>query len=448
MMMCTACGGGSGASNDQPKEDPTAAAPVEKPEISEEPVTLHVAFFQGGFGRDWFDWLKEAYEDEHPNVTIELEGDANLIKEALEARVEGGTDVPDVIFANGDKWKKWGIQGLALDVSDVYSMKLNDKGETLNDVVQDAVKDYFYYDPVGQGVKMYAVPWSAGSFGVVINEKMFSENGWEYPDTWEGFIALCEEIKASGVAAPLTYPGIYKNYLSPFYRGWQVQELGLEKWHQYKYPETEEIYADPALKQVWQKWSDLAQAGFILEGTPALNHTESQMEFINGKAAMILNGYWLENEMAEAWPEDYSIRMMPTPAGGVLNKSTLLTLIPDSGMVYGKTENPDVAKDFLLFTMTEKATMKFAELSGGIRPLNYDISKATISEFAKSCITAGNGENVVTYTGAGSELMYQKKNYDELAAVENATMTVEDAFKKFIEDAQTHFAEKKDELGL
>lgn len=45
----------------------------------------------------------------------------------------------------------------------------------------------------------YAVPYVANAAGVLYNRAMFQENGWEIPETWEEFKALCDTIQAAGI---------------------------------------------------------------------------------------------------------------------------------------------------------------------------------------------------------------------------------------------------------
>ena len=45
----------------------------------------------------------------------------------------------------------------------------------------------------------YAVPYVANAAGVLYNRGMFQENGWEIPETWEEFKALCDTIQAAGI---------------------------------------------------------------------------------------------------------------------------------------------------------------------------------------------------------------------------------------------------------
>ena len=96
----------------------------------------------------------------------------------------------------------------------------------------------------------YAVPYVANAAGVLYNRGMFQENGWEIPETWEEFKALCDTIQAAGIQplyfgfkdtwnclapwnaiavdlACLLYTSIYKTYL-PVYNGSVREALYIE----------------------------------------------------------------------------------------------------------------------------------------------------------------------------------------------------------------------------
>ncbi len=415
----------------------------------QEEVVLKVAFFQGGFGDAWFKYLKEEFEKTHEGITVKLEGDPNL-NDTIDPKVEGGVDTPDVFFVNGRSWSKWGPQDLVMELSDLYDSKVPGTEFTLNEYIQDAVKDRLFYDPDKSGIRKYAVPWSAGSMSIVYNNKMFKEHGWTYPKTWDEFEKLCGEIKAEGIA-PLIYPGQYVNYVRSAYRGWQLQSLGEEKFKEYKYPSSSEIYGDEALRTPWEKWETLFKNGWIMEGTTALNHTQSQMEFINNNAAMMFNGFWLENEMKEVWPEDYDIRMAPIPADGKLGKSTMLLYMPDYGAIASKTKHPEVAKEFLLFSLSPEASRKFTELSGGLRALKYDMKDIETTEFTKSCMEIMADPDVYTYTDASSHpvlgKLYKEFSKPYLEGIATGKMNSEKAFKAFKENAEKEYEKVKKDLG-
>lgn len=412
-------------------------------------VTLKVAYFKGGYGDEWFNWLKANYEKTHPNVTIQLEGDANL-DQTLTAKIEGGTDAPDVFFGNGgnNDWKKWGPMGLVLEISDVYNSKVPGTKVTLNNYINASDKGGFFYNPTRKGVKKYAVPWSAGTFGIVYNAKMFKEHGWVFPKTWKDFTTLCNKIKKAGIA-PLTYPGIYPNYARGLCRVWTYQSLGDAKYREYMNPISPDIYKNVALLNVWTKWQSLFKNGWIMNGSTALNHTQVQMEFINNKAAMILNGDWLENEMKDAWPKGYDIRMAAVPADGLSNKPVAFLYGNDYGAVYAKTQYPKEAKDFLLYTCSPTSCQQFTQLTGSFRPYNYDISKLKLTNFNKSCVETLSGKNNIVINEVSSNpLMFRNIGTDYLAKIATNSMTPQQAAFAFYKDAVNFTNKTKRDLGL
>lgn len=440
LMLLVGC---SNKDNQNPANNSSPGVP------DDENITLKVTFFEAGFGRQWQEWLKSEFEKKYDNVTVQLVGDSNLL-ETITPMIESGADAPDVFMTNASGWETWGPQGLVLDLTSLYDENVPGTNMTLDEYITDVAKEKFYFD-LGEengGVKKFAVPWSAGPMSVAYNEKMFQENGWEYPTTWKEFEALCETIKDAGIA-PLTYPGKYPNYVRPFIRAWQIQSMGEEKFlGEFKNPSSAEIYGDEAILLSFENFKNLFDKGWIMNGTTALDHTQVQMEFINNNVAMILNGYWLEQEMSEVWPEGYQIKMAPVPQGGVINKPIVYLNMPDYMAIYGKTQVPDVAKEFLLFSLSPESCEKFAELSGGLRPFNYELT-GDVSEFTKSCQDIITSSNYYQFTDASSNpLMYKLLGNDFLTKISTNEITPQKAAEDFKKEAESEYNRTKTDLGL
>ncbi|MEG2595546.1 MAG: extracellular solute-binding protein [Ruthenibacterium sp.] len=56
-------------------------------------------------------------------------------------------------------------------------------------------------DKVSQNGKLYYLPGPSQIRGIVYNKTLFAENGWKVPTDFDGFVALCEKIEASGIRA-------------------------------------------------------------------------------------------------------------------------------------------------------------------------------------------------------------------------------------------------------
>ena len=65
--------------------------------------------------------------------------------------------------------------------------------------------------------KLYGLPLGYACWTIFYNQAMFREHGWAEPRTWDEFFALCERIKAAGIA-PVSLTGIYQNYPDAFLR--------------------------------------------------------------------------------------------------------------------------------------------------------------------------------------------------------------------------------------
>lgn len=149
--------------------------------------------------------------------------------------------------------------------------------------------------------------------GIYYSKTLFDKYGWKVPTTWNEFLDTCEQIKRTSNIAPLIYPGKYPYYLEgvvmPFIaaagRGTEsIKDINnMEKG----------IWKSPEVLEMAKRFQTLRDRGYFAKNLIALSHTEAQMEFINGNAAMIAVGSWLENEMGDNWPADFELTYMPTP---------------------------------------------------------------------------------------------------------------------------------------
>ena len=63
-------------------------------------------------------------------------------------------------------------------------------------------------------------------------------------------------------------------------------------------------------------WHQIVKDGYILDGSPGLDHKQSQTEWCKGKAAFISCGSWLENEQKAVTPAGFNMAVAPTPSLG------------------------------------------------------------------------------------------------------------------------------------
>jgi N-acetylglucosamine transport system substrate-binding protein len=413
-------------------------------ELATEPVTLKVAFFQGGYGDEWIKQITAAFMDEYPNVTVELQGDPGIM-EKMEPMLQSGANLPDVAFLLNTKWQMWATQGYLADLSDLYNNPAFDKDVPFKDTMNEAAKSYSLVQD-----KAYIIPWSDGVLGMAYNAGMFEEHGWEVPKTASELDALAAKMSEKGIA-PFVYPGKVAAYWSFMVNPLMVQAGGLEFLQETLAMESPEVFNHPARLKAYQEFESWFKKGYMLEGSEALSHTEAQMEFLAGKAAMIPNGSWLENEMKSALPEGFRMKMMAVPAlKDAILPNVTYSMVGDIILVPEKSENKDWAKEFIRFASSQEMNKIFTKETGGFRPFDYSLEGVDVTEFTASALDIMN--NNVGFTLNTTSPMYLRMTLnpsgDPMGGITFGNITAEEQVKADYAEALDKWDEYVDELGL
>ncbi len=324
---------------------------------------LDVASFQGGYGIDFFQQAAKEYEAKHPGVTIKVTGGPR-VWEQLRPRFIAGNP-PDLT------WPGWGFdywpavyEGQVLALDD-YLKQPNpyntgkDAPKTWGESFEPALLKLGQYDG-----KQYLLPYHYNMNGWWYNPDLFAKNGWQPPKTFQELLDLCAKIKAKGIA-PITYQGKYPYYMiAGFLFPWAVSVGGVKVTD-----DAQSIvpgaWKSPAMLQAATMIKELKDRGYFEEGANALSHTESQMDFLNGKAAMIPCGTWLYSEMKNQMPAGAKMRFMlpPVVAGGQGDPNAILIGI-EPWIVPTKGKNHDLAIDFYKFMTSIDKAHQFVQEKG------------------------------------------------------------------------------------
>lgn len=410
-----------------------------------EQTTLKISFFKGGLGEEWIKALATQFEKENAGVKVVLEGDP-AITEKMGPRLESGSNLPDLAFVLQTGWQRWGLKGYLADLSGLYDTVV-DNNLTLKQKLQPSDAKLGLI----QG-KYWVVPWTDGATGFVYNSKMFEQNGWAVPQTVNELYALLPKIKEKGIA-PFAWGGKVIGYWDFIIRGWWAQYEGVAGIETYKAMAGPEVYAQEGrLKalEVFQKL--IMDPTNSVTGSNGMDHIQSQMAFLQGKAAMIPNGGWLENEMKNSLPEGFVMKMMPLPTiDGAKDAKVNNTQAGDFVVVPAKAKNVELAKKFIMFMSRDDMLQLFTEKCGSVRPFQYDPSKAAgLTEFNKSVIDIWKtSKNIYFFS---DNPIYYSKFYDWPAAGAPYAMifaeddTAQTAFDSNVTFAKQNWEAAKEEL--
>lgn len=385
LSMLAACGGNGGNTTGTSSPAPNDSQQTEEVELYDnglpknEEVTLKVGYFVGGYGRERFDAVVAAFTEKYPNVKIDVTASSDM-KTLLSTRIQANND--NDMFDLFNTAPAGGVVALAEagmlepmdDIWDYYLLDMPDK--TVREMSMDGVYDSI---PLIDG-KRYEFPIHTSYGGLFFNKKLFEENGWnQNPKTWEEFKELLAEIKADGVA-PITFPGIHPSYYNWSFGAAKDFELAdingrvdeaIENYKTYTLPQ----YTAPETVETWMRMYELGQEGYFAEGLPALNHTQSQMQVLQGQAAMVSTGTHVENEMKEATPDGFEWGYMAIPFRDSEDQ-TIWVRSGNTGFKYIWANKPELnkrwAKELILFELSLDNQQAAAEESGAL-PLRKDL---------------------------------------------------------------------------
>ena len=335
---------------------------------------LDVALFTGGYGDMWSDLLA-LFQEKYPDceITADLSSD---VAQRVRSRMLTDTP-PDVIMISGSNeynMYEAANSGAYMDMSDFFATGTTDDGDVLSEVIDEeilkagTIGDALYILPIGNS---YSGWW--------YNQALFDEHGWTVPTTWDEFYELAAEIKATGIE-PFAYQGSKAtNYIIWGYLYEAVAAAGGYQAYVDAFINLKEgSWTGDAMMTAASNLYNLVQDGYLSKDYVGVEFTQSQIDFVNDRVAMIPCGMWFETEMKDSMPEGFEMAFMAPPMqdseGYQYVSSTLGTMA-----VPAKAQNPEAAKAFLSLIYSaegQKICAKYGQL-----PVNNSIPMEDIQEY-------------------------------------------------------------------
>ena len=224
------------------------------------------------------------------------------------------------------------------------------------------------------GGHTYGIPLQYTVQACYYNRANFRLHGWSVPKTWEEWVDLCDRVEASNQAA-LAFQGRYTYYVSPLIQ------------HCYYYLAGPQAYADqfalkpgsfdnPAMREALERVQDLARHHFQA-GALGMSHTEAQLEFLQGHAAMLVCGSWFKSEMGDKIPGDFELAEFALPPPAASRVPPAAQVGAGYFFVFSESAQPARGVDYLrLMTSRSRAAELVAaqDLPVAIRGANRELS--------------------------------------------------------------------------
>lgn len=323
----------------------------------EKKVELKLIYPVQGMGKDYFEYAVETFEKKFPNVKLNvryIEGGGTAYNTIIRSILQSGSDkdmydwfasypnaVPDRLEPQDELWERFLYDSPNLKVKDVI---IAEKYELMEDG------------------HIYRFPQYLGIVGLYYNRALFKKFGLNgRPKNWEEFLDLSEKIKLQGIF-PMVMAGKFPGY---FDYGWQAipHSVGGKEYRDAEHNYEPNLYISKPYITKLERLAEFVRRGYMHPGTISFDHTQSQMEFIQGKAATITCGAWIANEMRDVVPSDFEWGFMPFPGNDPGQDQVVI--VAQSGFGYIWKERPILnkqwSKEFNLWLLNIDVQQRQAE---------------------------------------------------------------------------------------
>ncbi|MBM3090655.1 extracellular solute-binding protein [Ensifer sp. T173] len=300
---------------------------------------------------DFINFALDEFAKAHPDIKLDVvAAEQSAYKTKLNTAMASGNP-PDVFYT-----LPGGFLNAFVNGGQMYALDA--------DLAKDGWGDSFLESALAQTSKdghAYAVPVDVDSVVFWYDKALFAENGWTVPSSYDELLALAETIKGAGIvpfalgnkdAWPATF---WFQYLEMRLKGSGVVSAFVNK-------DANAALGDEATKAL-EHVAALSSKGYFPIGFNGMGDQEANMLFLNGQAAMMLNGTWQIGASADA-PEGFELGYFafPTVKDGAGDQSDVLAGVAATFGISQKAENKADAVTLLKFLTSSQVMTKYVEL--------------------------------------------------------------------------------------
>lgn len=300
---------------------------------------------------DFINFALDEFAKAHPDIKLDVvAAEQSAYKTKLNTAMASGNP-PDVFYT-----LPGGFLNAFVNGGQMYALDA--------DLAKDGWGASFLESALAQTSKdghAYAVPVDVDSVVFWYDKALFAEKGWAVPSSYDELLALAEKIKGEGIvpfalgnkdAWPATF---WFQYLEMRLKGSGVVSAFVNK-------DANAALGDEGTKAL-EHVAELSSKGYFPIGFNGMGDQEANMLFLNGQAAMMLNGTWQIGASADA-PEGFDLGYFafPTVAGGAGDQSDVLAGVAATFGISEKAKNKADAVTLLKFLTSSQVMTKYVEL--------------------------------------------------------------------------------------
>ena len=288
--------------------------------VADTATDIEIVFWRSGMGDKFMENIVAAFEAKYPEYNVDFTSKTT------------NTDIPDNIM-NGAKYNTVDLYFEPIPsnslyqylepLDDVLTMVNMGESKTVSEKISKSLLDnYKFYDG-----KYYTLPYGGGVCGIVYNQDLMQ--GYALPKTTNELRNLVFDLYTAynkdGCKPFIYFSGGYWEYV---YNIWQAQYDGLDYYYntystlgqevsalgtENEKPSLDILLAKDGRYQALKVLETLLDSQYVVSGSNSADHTTQQTKFLNGRAVMMCNGAWMNNEMKAAGATSKNFSIMQTP---------------------------------------------------------------------------------------------------------------------------------------
>ena len=311
--------------------------------------------------------LFDEFHGKYPDVEIINAavgtGAGSTAKAVLVSRMLGG-DPPDAFQVHGGQEliDTWVEIGKMVPVTSIY------ESEGWNEVMPEGIRNLVAYDG-----EYWAVPVGIHRGNVLwFNKDVFAKYSLDIPVTFEDFFEVAGVLEKNGLI-PLALGSIKGYELGHTFETVLLGTLGAEGYRGLWTGETS--WSDPGVAKALETFKKML--GYANEDHSALSWDAAMEYVIAGKAAMLIQGDWVDGWIKAKNLTDFNYGQATAPG----TNGSFIAINDTFGIPKG-APHQDAAIEFLRVIGSKEAQEKFAPLKGCI-PVRTDADTTKFNDYQK-----------------------------------------------------------------
>ncbi|MFF9767595.1 N-acetylglucosamine/diacetylchitobiose ABC transporter substrate-binding protein [Streptomyces sp. NPDC053086] len=393
MGLLSACASSGG---DGQKKEKAGKKTAKNPLGVNDTAKMEFVLFDGGFGKEYAEDAVKIYQKDFPKATVKFAA-TQKIQSTLQPRFNQGNP-PDLIDNSGAEQMDMGVLVGKNQLADLTPLldapSYDDPNKKVRDTLRPGIVEMGQFD----GAPVWILYYAYTVYGVWYSQKALDSLDAEYPQTWDEMLQVCAKAKKKGMAG-WTYAGKYPYYL-PFSLYPMIGKVGGREVLDAIDNLEPNAWKHPAVKTCFEAYYELYKKGYVLKGTPGLDHIQSQTAWAKGKALFIPNGSWVENESANVIPKDFDLAVSaPTgiDSGDKMPFGTIWASGGEPFVVPAKAANTEGGMEQLRIMLSEASSKNFTAKVKSLTAYNGGTTGIALTPGLKSGVAALKlaGSNVV-----------------------------------------------------